>query len=159
MVSLARWPMDIWAIPCSQPSITSFFPAILTSYNQCDHLCLYINRENTTETLSMPCLLLHSLTQCEHEWSPSVPGAVHLLAALQSQHVVTRHLNIVIGIYCCTLNASEIRFCTYSMTLYLLPLLREGGSISCLYGFNLDSHTWLMMISTLSARIKNVLTI
>ena len=56
----------------------------------------------------MPCLLLHSLTQCEHEWSPSVPGAVHLLAALQSQHVVTRHLNIVIGVYCCTLNASEI---------------------------------------------------
>ena len=107
----------------------------------------------------MPCLLLHWLTQCEHEWSPSVPGAVHLLAALQSQHVVTRHLNIVMGIYCCTLNASEIRFCTYSMTLYLLSLLREGGSISCLYGFNLDSHTWLMMISTLSAKSQKCLTI
>ena len=107
----------------------------------------------------MLCLLLHWLTQCEHEWSPSVPGAVHLLAALQSQHVVTRHLNIVIGIYCCTLNASEIRFCTYSMTLYLLPLLREGGSISRLYGFNLDSHTWLIMIRTLSAKSQKCSTI
>ena len=74
----------------------------------------------------MPCLLLHWLTQCEHEWSPSVPGAVHLLAALQSQHVVTRHLNIVIGIYCCTFFK-----CLWNTVLYIfydtLPSAPSAG--------------------------------
>ena len=75
MVSLALCPFDILAMPSSHPAITSFLP-------------------NITEYQSPA---LHQsprpmLTQSELERPATVPGAVHLLAILQGEHIVAGHL-------------------------------------------------------------------